>query len=254
MGERRVVVDVVSQRGPDDRELDRDVQHESADHDPGDGIVGGAEREAPRVPVADVEQPGDELEDRRRDERADGQPLGGLESQPAYVAHVEPVEQLGEDGPELHQQQRDRRGPGDHVHSLGDAVELHRPGRQVEPARQGLLVVAPQTGEERDAEADPEPEPDASRDGRTAQPGRERRRARCRGTGLLHGLRHRRRQASHVRRPSPAWRTSGRRGRSPRAPAGSRPRPAARSGRPGRAPTGTRASDGPPPRARCGAA
>ena len=69
------------QRAADDRQLDRDVHDQGADGDPGDGVVGGAEREGPGVPLRGVRQPGGELEDRGRDQHADRGPLQALDGQ-----------------------------------------------------------------------------------------------------------------------------------------------------------------------------
>ena len=90
--------------------------------------------------------------------------LQRLQRQAAHVAEVEALEQLREDRPELDQQQRDSSRPAEHVQALRDAVHRDRSGREGQPARGVLGVVADQSGDEADAEADAEPDADAGGD------------------------------------------------------------------------------------------
>ncbi len=169
---QRPGLEVVAERGADHRQLHGDVHDQRPDRDPADGVVGGPEAERPRVPLRGVEQPGGELEDRRRDQHRDAQPLERVQDEEPYVAR-RPAEQPREDGPELDQEQRHRRRTADHVQPLRDPVGPHGPRRERDRLVGRLGVVADQSGQERDAEADAEPQPDPGRDRRTAQPGGE---------------------------------------------------------------------------------
>ncbi len=82
----RGVLDVAGERVADDRQLDRDVHDQRADRDPGHGVVGRAEGEAPGVPLGGVEEPADEHEDAAGDEHGDRDPLERGHDHHAHVA------------------------------------------------------------------------------------------------------------------------------------------------------------------------
>ena len=90
------------------------------------------------VPLLDVEDPGDELENRAADEQQQRQPFQRVRR----AAQRRPLEQLRQHRPQLGQQDRDEHQPQGDVQALVDPVQPHRvrgPGEQVEP-EQSLAV------------------------------------------------------------------------------------------------------------------
>jgi hypothetical protein len=119
--------------------------------------VRDGEEEPPRVRLRDVEQPCGQLEERGHEQDEDGHPLGGMSERVAEGPPRRAAEESGVDAPQLRQQQRDGRDPGQHVHALGDPVEVYRPGRPAEPGRWVLDEVAGQPGDETQREGRAEP-------------------------------------------------------------------------------------------------
>ena len=137
------------QGSPDDRQLDRDMQQQSADREPGDPVVRGDERERhDRVPVRDVEQATDDLKEGCRGEDQHRGPLQHM----CEIAERRPREQLGVHRPELGGEQGDAGQPGRDVQTLRHAVQTNGTRRPPEPRGRMLDEMAEQTGSEADAE------------------------------------------------------------------------------------------------------
>jgi hypothetical protein len=130
----------------------RGVDEQRADQHVRGPVVGGGEEEGERVPVGDVQHAGHELQQRPADQHERKQPPRPVRDRPDR----RPLPQLGVDRPQLGQQQRHRRQPADHVHALGDLVQVHRSRRPLRPARRMLHEVADQPRHERRREADTE--------------------------------------------------------------------------------------------------
>ena len=165
-------------------QLRRDVHQQCTEEQPSRREVHGDEVPRPRVVLQDVEDAGDQLQQRRGDQQADGGTLGAVHER----AHGRPLAQPVLHRPELGQQQRDRGDAGDDVQALRDAI-----------APQAGRVVTDQPGREadehRDADREAEPCRERSPAGRTGVGGRPPRR------GLVRQAGERRRHASMVLPP-----------------------------------------------------
>ena len=114
--------------------MNREAGHE----DPGPVVVQRVEGAGERVPLLDVEDPGDELEHHPADEQQQRQPFQRVRG----TAQRRPLEQLRQHRPQLGQQDGDEYQPKGHVHALVHPVQPHRmrgPREQVE-AEQALAV------------------------------------------------------------------------------------------------------------------
>ena len=108
------------------------MHHEAGHEDPRAVKVQRVEGAGKLVPLLDVEDPGDELEDRAADEQQQRQPFQCVRR----AAQRRPLEQLRQYRPQLGQQDRDEHQPQGDVQALVDSVQPHRvggPGEQVEP-------------------------------------------------------------------------------------------------------------------------
>jgi hypothetical protein len=115
----------------------------------------------PRVVLEDVEDSGDQFEERGRGQQQDRATLDRVHRGTEQRA----AEQFRIDRPQFGQQQGNRRDPADHVRALGDPVEIHQPVRPQEPGRRVLDEMAKHAGDETDRKADAQPQPDPCGDG-----------------------------------------------------------------------------------------
>ena len=131
-------------------QLDRHVQQDGADHHVRERVVHDHEVPAERAPVQQVEEPGDQLHQGRRDQHGHAQPL----EQPLRRRERRPAERVRVDRPQLDQHQRDGRDPRGDVDALGEAIAPGRHHRLGQPRPGQVLGVAEQTGQEADREGD----------------------------------------------------------------------------------------------------
>ena len=131
-----------SERRPDHRQLDRDVEYEGTDRYPSHGVVRGAERERPRVPLGGVREPGGELEDRRAHEQRDRSTLEQVQRDRASRRMGTSAKSFGKTEQSLTRSSGTAAVPDRYVHALGDPVEPDRPGRDRQPGRLVLVEVA----------------------------------------------------------------------------------------------------------------
>ena len=129
-------------------ELERDVGDEGADEHPGSVVVGLDEVEPEHVPVLDVQDAGDELEQDAADEQRQRRALQRVGGR----AERRPLEQARQHRPQLGQHDRGQGQADGDVQALGEAVEPRRPSRpaeQIDVQRTAAVApqpVAPQTG------------------------------------------------------------------------------------------------------------
>jgi hypothetical protein len=85
-------------------------------------VVRRHERERPGVVDLDIQNAGEEDEQRAPDQQGERESLEAV----GHRLHRGPLEQLGDDRPQLGQEDGDRRQPGDDVEALGDRVQVGR--------------------------------------------------------------------------------------------------------------------------------
>ena len=164
-----LLTDRAPQRGRDRRKLHRDVDDDRPHEHPGDGEVHPHEGERPRVPLEDVEEPGDQLEDRGGDEDGHRPPL----EQVQRSAQPWTLEQCRVGGVQLGQQQRQRGQTRSDVQALAQPEPPDRQRRERDPGDGMLVQVGQQPRDERRADRRGQQDADPGHDARVVHRGPE---------------------------------------------------------------------------------